>query len=350
MVQKAEGMTNDTPGSVIDVELDCKELWSLAQQFSYLRLGEPSEANQFGEDVQQESDLLEDYEVRARRIAATYARFYLELEDGGDPAKKGRYYWMALGAFASKTVACLLSDIRIDNSIMKTVHENLGKGNFWLFMDIAPWHWFYSHSPDTFDSCRDTRSADNLVPEVQKIINEILPWSSDALSKINQLRSNEFIERGFGYLAKIEQDPNSDEVNDAEGEKMLHLMEIAEHEQGRVLQPLIYKNKDFAWWAEKQRNPIINWLSPPYELVFTSACSTSKPEEKSVAPDDMIVENLRSRMEWITDAAAIFHGRMQDNTSKMESELLTIASWVDKRDPVVYLSHKYGATNPGNQQ
>ena len=47
------------------------------------------------------------YEQRARRIAAIYARIYLEMEKelGGNPNLKGRFYWMGLGAFASKTVA-----------------------------------------------------------------------------------------------------------------------------------------------------------------------------------------------------------------------------------------------------
>ena len=47
-----------------------------------------------------------DYAFVTRLLAAIYARFYLEQEEGGDPAKKGRFYWMALGTFASKTVAC----------------------------------------------------------------------------------------------------------------------------------------------------------------------------------------------------------------------------------------------------
>lgn len=38
------------------------------------------------------------YAARARRIAATYARFYLETEGGGDTDKLGCYCWMALGA------------------------------------------------------------------------------------------------------------------------------------------------------------------------------------------------------------------------------------------------------------
>ena len=95
-----EAMTNTTPQSCVTVKCDCNTMWSLAQQFCYLRLSTPTD------DFK--SVLITDYAVRARRIAATYARFYLEQEQGGDIKKKGRFYWMALGAFASKTVACAL--------------------------------------------------------------------------------------------------------------------------------------------------------------------------------------------------------------------------------------------------
>lgn len=43
--------------------------------------------------------------ARAKTIAGIYARFYLEQEKYGNPKLMGRYYWMGLGAFASKTVA-----------------------------------------------------------------------------------------------------------------------------------------------------------------------------------------------------------------------------------------------------
>lgn len=93
-------MTDTTPNSRVDVARDRSTMWSIAQQFSYLRLGD--------ETAPFKSKLVKDYAVRARRIAATYSRFYLEQEDGCEQAKKGRFYWAALAAFASKTVACTL--------------------------------------------------------------------------------------------------------------------------------------------------------------------------------------------------------------------------------------------------
>lgn len=144
---KAEGVTNSTPGTYVESPADCKVLWSCAHAFAYKRLSEGKNDLEF--------DLLDCYSTRARRIAATYARFYLETEDGCDPAKKGRFYWMALGAFASKTVACLFESWQIKRSFdagfvadwmipkeyeLRQISEGLALGNLWLFMDIAVWH------------------------------------------------------------------------------------------------------------------------------------------------------------------------------------------------------------------
>lgn len=51
------------------------------------------------------------YEARARRIASVYANIYLEKEKHGNKDLVGRYYWMGLGAFVSKTVAAILNTV-----------------------------------------------------------------------------------------------------------------------------------------------------------------------------------------------------------------------------------------------
>ena len=81
---KKEATTNETPKSTVDVPCDCHGIWSLAQQFSTKRLCVLT--------GKREGTVVRDYAVRARRIAATYARFYLEIEVGGDKSKIGRYY------------------------------------------------------------------------------------------------------------------------------------------------------------------------------------------------------------------------------------------------------------------
>jgi len=42
-----------------------------------------------------------DFIVSKHRPATTTAMMYAVDKKHGDPAKKGRFYWMALGAFAS---------------------------------------------------------------------------------------------------------------------------------------------------------------------------------------------------------------------------------------------------------
>ena len=61
---------------------------------------------------------------------------------------------------------------------------------------------------------------------------------------------------------------------------MDHLLAIADHEQGVILQPLIYDDPDFVYWLDKQRWPWVRWAVPNLELVFSSACST-----REVAPE-----------------------------------------------------------------
>ena len=193
MATTADGTTNTRSNSCVDMQLDCAEMWSLAQQYACSRLTVFTD--------QRKGQLLAFADVRARRIAATYAKFYLETEDGGSPTKKGRYYWMALGAFASKTVACSMELKRVQ--ALPTVYNGLARDNFWLFMDIAPWHWYWNKSSGSFWKCESQRNAQTCMPQVRKVI-DILPWAKEALPKVNYLKTNPFIQKGFQFVAQIE--------------------------------------------------------------------------------------------------------------------------------------------------
>lgn len=329
------GVTNTVPGSHVDVPFDCNAYWTLAQYFACLRLstriGSLAIAP-FGHRL----GFVSNYAQRAKTIAATYARFYLEIEEGGSPKKKGRYYWMALGAFASKTVACSLDTWQVSNNpitplepdLIGKVRDGLGKGNMWLFQDIAPWHWFYNHSPDSFTQCLPARDVpDKLYTAMQSNIKK-LPWWDDALPKIKHMHVSQFIQTGFRLVAKIESEV--DPVDRAD-DQLAHLLEIAKHEQGVILQPLIYDDPIFAKWVAGQRYmktlPVLGSMTPGLELVFTHACETKNPELESVAPADTILENYKSRMIWIGLAAKKFHGLMQNKTAFMEAEITTMAGW-----------------------
>lgn len=317
-----EAPTNTKPESCVGVQCDCNTMWSFTQQYCYLRLC--TDAGNM------KAQLVKDYAVRARRISATYARFYLEQEEGSDATKKGRFYWMALGAFASKTVACLLEtwQVRGQALLTETTREGLGKGNFWLFCDIAGWHHYYCKYGNTFDMCVDSRNTSSLVPAI-KAQTKVMPWSSEALPKIKNLAVSKEIKLGFALVKKYEGTTKREQLPDIQ---VQHLLAIADHEQGVILQPLIYDDPDFADWVKLQRWPIAKQISPALELVFNSACETIDPKLKSVAPDDTKLEEFKSRMKWIGAAAEQFHGLMQTDKTYMEGEISKMAGWVDMPD------------------
>lgn len=352
--------TNTRSNSCVTVKCQCSTLWSMALQFGYKRLSTTTDG--------WSGRLINSFAVRARRIAGTYARFYLETEEGGTPSKKGRYYWMALGAFASKTVACtlessatqalssggitatipILQQLQIYAKIAgnwenpltfgQAVSDGLGKGNFWLFCDISGWHWYYNNYRSSFDICMEERNADNHDPHVKEITRR-LPWSAEALPKINQMRPSSYLREGFRLVKEIEEETNSTRRNEKQYE---HLMAIANHEQRAVLQPLIYESHDFAWWIQQQRIPRrtlppqlqhrLRRILPPLQLAFTHACDTDDERLISRAPEDIQLENVESRMDWIKEAAKIFHDLMQTHSTYMEQELRTMAGWYQAGD------------------
>ncbi|MES3023904.1 MAG: hypothetical protein V4857_20250 [Pseudomonadota bacterium] len=316
-------LTNNPRDTCVDVQCDCNTIWSMAQQFSTKRL-----CNITGK---LKGALVTDFEVRARRIAATYARFYLETEDGGNSKFIGRFYWMALGAFASKTVACTFRAWQVRAltlSMSPVIWDGLGKGNFWLFCDISGWHWYYSNHKESFDQCLLSRDASKYVKQV-KLQMDALPWKKEALEKMSNLKVSSKIKEGFAKVKKFEAESDNLLLPSIQFE---HLLDIADHEQGVILQPLIYDGCAFALLVGAQRAS--SWVSPTLELVFTHACASTEPKMKSVAPDDMKLEDFRSRMKWIRQAALTFHNLMQLQTKRMEYELQQIAGWVDMQDNV----------------
>lgn len=357
----ATGTTNDEVGSTVDVEADCGILWSAAHQFAYLRLSEsPVDEETF------EVDLLDSYYARARRIAATYARFYLEQDEGSDFDKKGRYYWLAFGAFASKTVACFLDSWQIkgsflgglvadwtldDENELNLLSEGLAMGNLWLFMDVIGWHWFYSNYQEQFFegmACAEKRDVQKLADIPKEVVTENLQWADYALSKINNLKPTTYIIDAMKLVEEIE---NESEINERAGLQLDHLKAVANHEQEMILQKLLYTHPGFEAWLKRERNwrryKLVDKIMPVYQLVLTSGCETDKEAFKSIAPEGVELETLgslndgtesKTRMGWIGDAAKTFHFLMQNHTQQMEVELSTIAGWVDEQDgPDIWL-------------
>jgi len=336
MADSATGITNTRPDSKVTIRYTDKEMWSEAQEFAYVRLTSTHDhrVDPWGvPEVTVRKHLLADYDVRARRISATYARFYLETEEGGQPDKKGRFYWMGLGAFAAKTVACALEDPRVMGMPPGTdqVRQGLGKGNMWLFYEVAPWHWMHANAADCMVLYERTRSDTNLVPALLTATQK-MPWSADALPRIGRLKSNEFVKDAFDKVREIEKLDPERNAKARRKAQLDHLLAMAMHEQKMVLQPLIYEDEGFVWWVRQQRKAWVNWASPTLQLVFASACDIEDPEFKSVAPADMVLEDFQSRFKWIGKAAEKYHTLMQKDPIHMENELKSMASWFQKND------------------
>lgn len=211
---------------------------------------------------------------------------------------------------------------------VSTVHEGLGKGNFWLFSDISGWHWYHSNHRDSFDTCIHQRNANSYTTAVKQQM-ESLPWKKKALPIIKFFAPSKEIEKGFELVTRFEKTTGLAQKQEIQID---HLLAIADHEQGVILQPLIYDDPAFADWVGRQRAWYAHWASPALELVFSHECSTEKMDWKSVAPPTTKLERIASRMEWITGAANKFHLLMLKQNEYMHAQLMQMASWVDLPD------------------
>lgn len=362
--------TNQTPKSCHSEKCTCNTFWSILQQTSYIKLSNKTGNNQYRLEVW--------YEQRARRIAAIYARIYLEMEKelGGNPNLKGRFYWMGLGAFASKTVAATFNSWVTTTGLWAAKFEAVpkwaeeyrdaaksahifAKGNLWLFMDVAPWHWAWALSPGSFEQCKASRNASNYVAPVKKALNA-LPWASTALPGVKGFNLTYEIQEAFKYLSDIEKlKPNSKK---ALRYQIQHLKLIAVQEQENILQRICWNHPWMRLGAEMQRwakNPKTfirfhsSYEEEPYAVYLQNVEAYGSAGESfnrhgmpppqaekvtyrlkedpfSYAPYNMKAEEYDSRMKWILAVADKYHNLMSDPKSReyIEGHLQTIAGWI----------------------
>jgi len=295
------------------------------------------------------TELVADFSVRAARIAAAYARFYLELEPGCNPALKGRFYWMGLAAFASKQVMCGLDFIKsAENFVSKgTVpisaadraasavqaavdvplsipKKSLGKGNFWLFQDIYVWHWFYANHPDQFETCAAERNAAIYPAKAKASLGE-MPWSAEVLGVINNFGITEYVRGGFQQISKFEV---TSDKRSRRAAQLSSLMNIADHEQRMILQPLIYENVLFRGVLTVQQKMEFIPGIPKRLAAFSTACDVEDEELKvQMEEGDLYDEN--DRMAFISEIAKVFHKLMSNKAEYMEAQIFAISRWTD---------------------
>ncbi len=347
----------------------CIDFWQFLQQETYVKICVKSKKDWIYNLIDkhpeiEDKDILEwKYEIRARRIAANYAKIYLETQKWGNPEFKGRFYWMGLAAFASKTVASVFAlDLTKDsynlplNFPNKRAVDSFAKGNLWLFMDITPWHLGWSLSPSGFESCQSERGFYKFNrPEVLESMRA-LPWQKEAIEamdrKLEKKTSKAFeitaeLKKAFAIMPKIEQDMKASiSISSKQYEQ---LISIAIHEQKHILQAVTWEDWSTIVGAMSQRllgNPRAYMLFhsdyyddsdqwkecmqrhkfEPNQKKDSFSDPLKEPELKGTR---FIVENYENRMKWINIVARKYHRLMQSKNGRiyMEEQLHIIASW-----------------------
>lgn len=360
-----EGNTNTENNSCKTLKCDCLTFWEIHQQEAMKRVSNLKDAKK------NLYTLEPGYEARARRIASVYAKIYLEQENYGNKQLVGRYYWMGFGAFASKTVAAIFKHgltawgyAWIPVGAIRDPVDSFAKGNLWLLMDIAPWHYAWSMSSASFNQCKTQRNVSKYTHIKEQVKN--LPWSS-CLPIIKYLQNTLDITKAFGYLPPIEavfkRRGKTRKANfDASKDYLFnHLLAIAVQEQRNILQELVWKD----WKVELQATLQRYTRLPDSTLVLSSDYLVddvkSVRKSQSILPSDYNmkgmervyqgrhagvldhlpekvyseplaateVENYDSRMKWIQEAARKYHRLMLSDTGRsfLEKELAIIAGW-----------------------
>ena len=381
------------PGPPVEIRCSCDDFWSVAQQHAMLQLyarivqhqpgridlsrhcprvippdplpdpgwPAPRHKDPKGRWTDIEPQLRAEYHgvvvrysSRAQRIAGAYARVFLEDFEHGKPERLGRFYWAGLAAFASKQVAFTIQNKLLLFYAPATLRA-LGKGNLWLYNDALPWHYAWALCPPSVRLCAQRRNAPDLHPVVlnnlsqQEWAAEVLPnlpWNFDDATAtlgqpIGQLRwaplMGEAIDVWEAYEAAIDPDrnPKPDETKKA-AIAMRHLWAMARHEQGEVLQGLIYGNPRFRKEIELGRltgMPPLSYM--PFicfrmQLSFSASEYVDDPDWRSDAPPGIRIDNYHERMDWIRDTAGQYHKLMSGPCRKrLLAELRTLADHDD---------------------
>lgn len=318
--------TNTVKNSCSNKTMDCSFTWSIAQYQCFEKLTTASNKR----DSNIHLSVVQDGEARARRIAAVYAKFYLEHSDvNGNKKFKGRHFWMGLGAFASKTVADALGhwSSAADGGLFGVVY-NFKLGNFWLYQDIAGWHFEYNQCSSNFDSCINQRNTESYISQIKTMVYDS-HGAYDVLPKIRYLGASQYVKPAFNATKEFEK-ASLQNPTERQKQQKINLMKLANHEQREVLQKIIYQKSTFKAGlavAELARGttltkgqliktaPVNSWpglmlLSsdfkisiPEIQMVYTSEADTKDPELKNIAPPDIKVADIDKRMAWIESVA-----------------------------------------------
>ena len=284
------------------------------------------------------------YATRARLIARAYACVFLETIHHGNPKLLGRFYWAGLAAFASKQVACTLEKLIVRGVAPATVRA-LGKGNLWLYNDAWPWHYAWALCPKSVRKCADQRDARNLHPVVlsnfnaQEWAKEVVPctpWHIDEQTgqigePIGQFRIAPLMAEAIEGWQQIEAETKPSRRRAL---CMTHLWAMARHEQGEVLQGLVYSDDDLIrdlergrFFRDRMRLDRLFYLFK-LQLSFSAEEYTDDDEFRSEAPRGIALEHYKERMDWIKNTAQQYDDLMYGKKrQRMLAELRKLAEW-----------------------
>jgi hypothetical protein len=367
-----EGITNDTPGSCVTCTVTCEDQWSLAQSQALVSLSSNNR-------------LLGNVLPRAKRTAGHYAALF--LGDEGTPGQ-GRFYWPGLAAFAAKQV---VDGIDYADKSMEAFGAQvramagislyyLMKGNFWVFVEVAPWVIYYrDYGHEIFFHCIDRRDVNTyntpttaamrrlpwalgentpLKTAIERRLRAInladLSWgrlnlsdSRGALAEINNCKVTAPLKDGFQKLRAFETEARIDK-------KPLLAYQSAwsflQHEQTLHLQTMIYDHADFrfAW----DNNDMGRWVNQYWnitgardpDLVFNAAPAiTPQIEREQLQPmglrpsdisermtlDDGKLYDSDARMRYVERILQRYHKLMTQYRDYMIRQLRSIEAWKD---------------------
>lgn len=335
-------LTNIEEQSCKAITLDCLTYWEYWQQEAIKRMSNLQDENK---NIYK---LEPGYEARARRIAATYASIFLEKEVYGNENLKGRYYWMGLGAFASKTVAAVFKDMGSRVGYEVGITEALDRfawGNLWLYMDISVWHFGWSACNDSFDRCKLGRDLSQFQYIYDSVMN--LPWSK-GLANIKYLQLTDEIEDAFNLLpiieAVFEKNVGNENKQYGDAARFLynHLIFIANQEQRNILQKLFWNKWQVHLGAILEKVDVFSWISPEATLILSRDYSISSEQYRKIKEEIgndfksdpnwyTYAPSEDSRMAWIVKAADMYHDLMQTEKGRgfIYKELESISEWAN---------------------
>jgi len=328
---------------------------------------------------------LTDVMRRAQRTAGNYAQLFLD-DEGTDEA--GRFYWPGLAAFAAKQV---VDGMRVARDFMCSKPQSvaaavrfsaavtyyyLAKGNLWVFLEVTPWHLFYSqYGPALLTHCMDRRNVETYDKPVKETV-KALPWAlgpnegllallrkeawianfdhplsspplmdGAALSEINNCQITDPLREAFGFIEAYESETRVQV-------KQAHAYNAAKaslrHEQTLHLQRMIYDHPEFQSAMSKndwaRGYPKLAWLfgaTDPTLFFHADGQVDDVTYQGDVAPYGLTRDDITARMEikdghlYIADDRMVYVKRILDKYHKLMTAINGVNGEKSHREYVV---------------